>query len=316
MNDYEYDEIRKRLEAASRLTRFYTIPGPKGEKGDKGESGTASVIVGSTETVGCYEEAEVINVGTDENVILNFKIPRGVDGIPGEKGDPGEQGDKGDVGPKGDKGEQGIPGPQGEKGETGDKGDTGVSETIVIDSTETLEPTEEASVVDNFIDNTHHLSFYIPKGEKGNTGAGAGVTAYNSIICVRYADASDSRSMTIKEKTFLPDPSSTFSVPSTINIDINATSIYEITLSGKISGVTQDNGGKFYFVNVTTGEIISNLSFALLEGDTSDMSFSSTVIIQLFAPATFQVKSVITNNLSSSSVSISDVCLIMKRYNV
>lgn len=310
MNDYEYDEIRKRLEAASRLTRFYTIPGPKGEKGDKGESGTASVIVGSTETVGCYEEAEVINVGTDENVILNFKIPRGVDGIPGEKGDPGEQGDKGDVGPKGDKGEQGIPGPQGEKGETG------VSETIVIDSTETLEPTEEASVVDNFIDNTHHLSFYIPKGEKGNTGAGAGVTAYNSIICVRYADASDSRSMTIKEKTFLPDPSSTFSVPSTINIDINATSIYEITLSGKISGATQDNGGKFYFVNVTTGEIISNLSFALLEGDTSDMSFSSTVIIQLFAPATFQVKSVITNNLSSSSVSISDVCLIMKRYNV
>ncbi len=304
MNDYEYNEIRKRLEAASRLTRFYAIPGPKGEKGDKGESGMTSVTVGSTETVGCYEEAEVINVGTDENVILNFKIPRGVDGIPGEKGEPGEQGDKGEQGP------QGVPGPQGEKG------DTGVSETIVIDSTETLEPTEEASVVDNFIDNTHHLSFYIPKGEKGNTGAGAGVTAYNSIICVRYADASDSRSMTIKEKTFLPDPSSTFSVPSTINIDIKATSIYEITLSGKISGVTQDNGGKFYFVNVTTGEIINNLSFALLEGDTSDMSFSSTVIIQLFAPATFQVKSVITNTLSSSSVSISDVCLIMKRYNV
>lgn len=295
MNDFEYEKIRKKIEEANKFTRFYAIPGPKGdsgEKGEKGDSGVANITVGSTETVSSTSSAEVINVGTSDNVILDFKIPRGKDG---EKGDKGEQG------------EQGIP---------GSKGDTGISEGIVIDSTETIESNLEASVIDNFSDNIHHLSFYIPKGEKGNTGAGAGASSYNLIFFASYVDATDSRAMTIKEKTFLPDSSSMITVPSVINIDINVTGIYEITLCGKISGVSLDNGGSFYLMNITTGTVINNLNFSLNEGDVPDMTFSGTTITQIFAPATFQVKSMISNDLGGSSVKIYDVCLIIKRYNV
>lgn len=301
MNDFEYEKIRKRIENANKFTRFYVIPGPKGDVGEKGDSGVANITVGTTETVSSMSSAEVINVGTSDNVILNFKIPRGKDG---EKGAPGKDGEKGE------QGHQGIP------GEKGDKGDIGISEGIVIDSTETIESNLDASVVDNFSDNIHHLSFYIPKGEKGNTGAGAGASSYNLVFYASFVDATDSRAMTIKEKTFLPDSSSMITVPSVINIDINVTGIYEITLCGKISGVSADNGGSFYLMNITTGTVINNLNFSLNEGDVTDMTFSGTTITQIFAPATFQVKSMISNDLGTSSVKVYDVCLIIKRYNV
>ena len=57
---------------------------------------------------------KVENVGTDEDVILNFKIPRGEQGIEGKigpQGIPGPQGEKGDIGPQGIKGEKGDQGP-------------------------------------------------------------------------------------------------------------------------------------------------------------------------------------------------------------
>ena len=68
----------------------------KGEKGDPGKQGnpgqpgytpqkgkdyfdgeSATVEIGSVETVDALTEASVSNSGTDSNVILNFKIPRG-----------------------------------------------------------------------------------------------------------------------------------------------------------------------------------------------------------------------------------------------
>lgn len=56
--------------------------GPKGDKGDKGDPGTAaSIQVGTTQTVQPEENAEVTNSGTANAVVLNFKIPRGKDGM-------------------------------------------------------------------------------------------------------------------------------------------------------------------------------------------------------------------------------------------
>ena len=56
--------------------------GPKGDKGDKGDPGTAATIqVGTTQTVQPEENAEVTNSGTANAVVLNFKIPRGEDGM-------------------------------------------------------------------------------------------------------------------------------------------------------------------------------------------------------------------------------------------
>lgn len=41
---------------------------------------------------------------------------------------------------------------------------------ISIDETETINPDEEAQVLDDFENNVHHLTFYIPKGQKGDVG--------------------------------------------------------------------------------------------------------------------------------------------------
>ena len=74
------------------------LQGPKGDRGDigptgpKGENGPTTITVGQTETVEPTSLAEVTNTGTNKDVILNFKIPKGA---------TGEMGPKGEVGPRG-----------------------------------------------------------------------------------------------------------------------------------------------------------------------------------------------------------------------
>ena len=79
--------------------RYCCIKGPKGEKGDKGEPGPSTIQIGSVETVEPYENAMVENVGTSEDVVLNFKIPKGEQGVEGKIGPQGL------IGPKGEKGD-------------------------------------------------------------------------------------------------------------------------------------------------------------------------------------------------------------------
>lgn len=272
--------------------------GPTGPAGPQGEPGYGTVTVGTTETLGPTENAEVTNVGTDNDIILNFKIPKG---------------EKGDTGPRG------FP------------GEIGITEHISVDGTETLEAGEEAQVMDDFENTVHHLTFYIPKGEKGEkgeqgikgdtgpqgpAGTSAGSTSFNSIIYTGYADTKESKALTIKEKTFIPDPTTMFTVPNTTDIDVNTTGIYEITLCGKISGVTEDNGASFYLWNKTTGTVINNLSFKLENGTTPSMTFSGTTTTQIFAPATLEIKSLISNDATGANITFSDITLTIKRYNM
>lgn len=210
----DYKKIRKKINEEQKKYKFCYVQGPTGPKGERGIPGPVSVDVGITETVEPYENAKVVNDGTNEDVILHFKIPRGKQGIEGKigpQGIVGPKGDKGDIGPQGIKGDKGDPGPstiqignietvdskkeaevinvgtpvdvvldfkipKGEKGDKGDEGPRGLpgeigrTEHIAIDETETLEPGEPAIVMDTFENWVHHLAFSIPKGEKGDVG--------------------------------------------------------------------------------------------------------------------------------------------------
>ncbi len=141
--DKGYDNTNKKIDDFSKKHPYCYIQGPtgpKGEtgaKGDRGDIGPATIKVGTTETVSELENAIVSNSGTEKDVILDFKIPRG---------------EKGEIGPRG------LP------------GEIGRTEHIAIDETETIEPGEPAQVMDTFEDWVHHLSFLIPKGEKGEQG--------------------------------------------------------------------------------------------------------------------------------------------------
>lgn len=88
------------------------VIGGKGDKGDKGDT-ALSVTVGSVTTGDAGTTASVVNSGTNEDLILDFTIPKG------DKGAKGAKGDKGETGPQGP---QGDTGPQGEKGDTGNDG--------------------------------------------------------------------------------------------------------------------------------------------------------------------------------------------------
>ena len=82
--------------------------------------------IGSVQTLPSDDQANVVNSGADGQIVLEFAIPRGSQGIKGDKGDQGEQGIQGVQGDKGDQGEQGIQGVQGDKGDQGEQGIQGV----------------------------------------------------------------------------------------------------------------------------------------------------------------------------------------------
>ena len=162
-NCNDYERIRKKIEEERKKYKFCYLQGPTGPKGDKGDigergiPGPASIDVGVTETLEPFENAKVENVGTNEDVILKFKIPRGNQGIEGKMGPqgiPGPKGEKGDIVPQGIKGEKGDQGPS----------------TIQIGNVETIESNEEAEVINVGTPVDVVLAFKIPKGEKGDIG--------------------------------------------------------------------------------------------------------------------------------------------------
>ena len=88
----DYERIRKRIEEERKKYQICYVQGPtgpRGEKGDRGIPGPSSIDVGITETVEPFEVAKVENSGTNEDVILNFKIPRGQQGVEGKIGPQG-----------------------------------------------------------------------------------------------------------------------------------------------------------------------------------------------------------------------------------
>lgn len=73
------------------------VTGEQGPTGPQGPAGT--ITIGTTTTGEAGEDASVENVGTPENAILNFTIP---------KGDKGDQGIQGETGPQGYMNEQDV----------------------------------------------------------------------------------------------------------------------------------------------------------------------------------------------------------------
>ena len=231
-NCNNYEKIKRSIEEENRKYKYCYIQGPTGPQGipgpqgEKGDPGPSTVQIGKVETIEPNEKAEIVNAGTPVDVVLDFKIPRGEQGIEGKTGPqgiPGPQGEKGDIGPQGIKGERGEPGPstiqigkvetiepnekaeivnagtpvdvdkgdQGDIGPRGLPGEIGRTEHIAIDETETLEPGEPAQVMDTFENWVHHLAFSIPKGDKGDRGpqgpAGPPGTEFVSSYGIRYS---------------------------------------------------------------------------------------------------------------------------------
>ena len=92
------DKIKRILEEGKRCMSSSFVIGPTGPTGP---AGATTIDVGTTTTTDPGTNASVTNVGTNENVILNFSIPRGATGPTGPQGLQGEVGATGPTGPTG-----------------------------------------------------------------------------------------------------------------------------------------------------------------------------------------------------------------------
>ncbi len=308
----ESNEIRNKLYKIG----ICPVVGPTGPKGDRGDIGPVGetgisheIIIDETKTINPDEPAKVQDEFNNNTHYLTFYIP---------KGEKGEQGSIGSIGPKG---EQGEPGPMGLPGEKG------ISEIIIIDKTETVEPDEPAKIQDDFNDNTHHLTFYIPKGEKGEKGdqgnvgpagptGSLGPTSYDVIAFVSYPNTTVAGIAITGASRIIPGLTNKIAMSGGNSIKVNQSGLYEITVCGRISGVTKDIGGAFYLIKSETSEVLTDMSFILSKGNTEDMDFSEISFVDITAPATLQIKTEIDGDTATSNIEFSSINVLIKGYSV
>lgn len=196
--------------------------------------------------------------------------------------------------PRGPKGENGIDGKDGEKGEQGPKGEQG----------------EQGIKGD-----TGPQGIQGPKGDKGDD-ASVGPASYTAIFWASYIDTKEAKTMLFRTMRGIPGDTTTFEAPNESDINVKLSGVYEITLCGRISGVSTTTGAKFYLYNSSDSSVINDMSFLLSEGSTQDMDFSEVTIAEIKNPATLIVKTEFTGDSSQSDITFSDVNLIIKRYNI
>lgn len=123
MNNQYSRKIQCILEEGKKCKDKLQVVGPTGPTGP---AGPATITVGNTTTGDPGTIASVTNVGTNENAVLNFTIPAGVQGATGPEGPTGPTGPRGLTGPQGSIGLQGPAGPTGPTGPAGAQGAQGV----------------------------------------------------------------------------------------------------------------------------------------------------------------------------------------------
>jgi hypothetical protein len=112
------------------------VPGPVGPAGNNGAS--ATIAVGSTETLAPGSTAYVTNAGTTSAAVLNFGL---------------------------------VTGPKGDKGDDGENGTNGSAATIAVGTVTTLSPGASATVSNAGSSSAAVFNFGIPAGQTGSTGA-------------------------------------------------------------------------------------------------------------------------------------------------
>ena len=138
MNNQYSRKIQKILEEGKKCQNRCGVFGPTGPTGPTGPAGAATITVGQTTTGDPGTQASVENVGTAQNVILDFTIPQGIDGATGP---------------------------------TGPTGATGETPTLEIGIITTGEPGTQAAASITGTAPNYVLNLTIPQGPTGPTGA-------------------------------------------------------------------------------------------------------------------------------------------------
>ena len=156
------------------------------------------------------------------------------------------------------------------------------------------------------------------KGEKGDAGptgprGAASPTGYDAIAFASYLDTKKAGVAQIGNTRVIPGNSSYLTIVNGTDIQVKRTSVCEIVLCGRISGVTQNTGASFSLINTDTNSVISDLSFVLEAGNTPDMDFSEMTVVDIIGPATLQLKTTVNG---SDEISFTEMNILIKRYTI
>lgn len=163
-------------------------------------------------------------------------MPRGPQGVKGDTGATGPQGPKGDTGATGPQGPQGEPGKDGRDGQ-------GIAATVEVGTTTTGEAGTSAAVV-NVGNETHAvLNFTIPRGAKGESGAGfdnAASAVINDGITGITED--ETAGMTVAGKLKITAGGETFEIPSQFKLPIKGSGsvVLDVNESGNFFTIHLD----------------------------------------------------------------------------
>jgi hypothetical protein len=285
----------------------FTIPrGDKGDKGDTGSAGAAATISVGTVTTGAEgSDATVTNSGTSSAAVFDFTIPRGATGATGGKGDKGDQGDAatisvgttttGAAGTNASVTNSGTTGaavldftiPRGNKGDKGDKGDTGNpgdAATVTVGTVTTGAPGTSATVVNSGTSSAAVLDFTIPRGDKGESGSGAGdmlAADYDPNGTVQNAggivDYVDSQIPTVNNATLTIQQNGSNVQTFTANQGTNATA--NITVPTKTSDLLNDGADNTaaYLETDETAYRTTSIPYGECDASSTSTVFTATV---------------------------------------
>lgn len=154
-----------------------------------------------------------------------------------------------------------------------------------------------------------------PTGPTGPTGprGPASLVGYNTICFASLMDTKKDGTVLLGNIRIMPGNSEYITIANGTDIVVKKTSVFEIILCGRISGVTENTGASFSLVNTTTKEVVSDLLFVLEAGNTPDMDFSEMTVVDIFGPATLQVQTIING---SDEISFSEMNVLLKSYNM
>lgn len=126
-----------------------------------------------------------------------------------------------------------------------------------------------------------------------------------------YNDANDVIAMILNDTWLVPEPSEYFIIPNNTEVEVSP-GIYEINLSGIVSGVDTTHGGGFYLKD-STEAAIKDLTFELSMGNISEMYFGKAILFRFEEDTILEVMASMTGDINTSNVVVKDVTLLMRK---
>lgn len=181
------------------------------------------------------------------------------------------------------------------------------SETIEIGDVKTVNYDEEAKIIDNKNGNVHILSFYIPRGNPGPTTP----SSTEGIFFSDFNELTSSGKLIYDNVWSIPNDTEIFNIIDESKVKV-IPGIYEISISGLVTGIDDNNSAEIYLLT-DTGAAIKDLNFKFPKNSGSQSYFSKTTLFRFEEETYLEINTNIMSDLQTSTITISEVNLLLKK---